>query len=105
MTPVSHGKPCAGNPHARFDEGASAPANPRRNDLLHPAIKDAIDCMSTAERVQTMEYLWSVLSSYYDSEVPEWHANVLAERENAPEDEFEDWEDAKKELRGELVAH
>ena len=21
MTPVSHGKPCAGNPHARFDEG------------------------------------------------------------------------------------
>ena len=39
---------------------------------------------------------------YYDSEVPEWHANVLAERENAPEDEFEDWEDAKKELRGEF---
>ena len=70
-----------------------------------PAIKDAIDCMSTAERVQTMEYLWSVLSSYYDSKVPEWHANVLAERANAPEDEFEDWEDAKKELRGELVAH
>ena len=31
-----------------------------------PEIKDAIDCMSTAERVQTMEYLWSVLSSYYD---------------------------------------
>ena len=37
MTPVSHGKPCAGNPHARFDEGASAPANPRRNALLHLA--------------------------------------------------------------------
>ena len=70
-----------------------------------PAIKDVIDCMSTAERVQTMEFLWSVLSSYYESEVPEWHANVLAERENASEDEFEDWEDAKKELRGELVAH
>ena len=25
MTPVSHGKPCAGNPHARFEEGASTP--------------------------------------------------------------------------------
>ena len=25
MTPVSHRKPCAGNPHARFEEGASAP--------------------------------------------------------------------------------
>ena len=24
MTPVSHRKPCAGNPHARFEEGASA---------------------------------------------------------------------------------
>ena len=35
MTPVSHGKPCAGNPHARFEEGASAQAEPRRNALLH----------------------------------------------------------------------
>ena len=70
-----------------------------------PVIKEAIDKMSTAERVQTMEYLWSVLSSYYDTKVPEWHANVLAERENAPEDEVEDWETAKKELRGEILAH
>ena len=67
-----------------------------------PAIKEAIDQMSTAERVQTMEYLWSVLSSYYDSEVPKWHAAVLAERENATEDEFEDWEDVKRELRSEI---
>lgn len=35
MTPVSHGKPCAGNPHARFDEGASASEEPRRKALLH----------------------------------------------------------------------
>ena len=63
---------------------------------------DEFQRLKAAERVQTMEYLWSVLSSYYDSEVPEWHANVLAERENASEDEFEDWEDAKKELRGEF---
>ena len=70
-----------------------------------PAIKEAIDQMSTAERVQTMEYLWSVLSSYYDSEVPEWHAVVLAERENASEDEFEDWEEVKRELRSEILSH
>ena len=38
MTPVSHGKPCAGNPHARFEEGASAPKSPRRNALLHKGI-------------------------------------------------------------------
>ena len=35
MTSDSHGKPCAGNPHARFEEGASAPESPRRNALLH----------------------------------------------------------------------
>jgi len=28
MTPVSHRKPCAGNPHARFEEGASALGEP-----------------------------------------------------------------------------
>ena len=38
MTPVSHGKPCAGNPHARFEEGASAPETPRRNALLHKCV-------------------------------------------------------------------
>ena len=40
MTPVSHGKPCAGNPHARFDEGAPASEKPRRNALLHTTITD-----------------------------------------------------------------
>ena len=35
MTPVSHGKPCAGNPHARFEEGASAQEEPRRSALLN----------------------------------------------------------------------
>ena len=35
MIPVSQGKPCAGNPHARFEEGVSAPESPRRNALLH----------------------------------------------------------------------
>ena len=40
MTSVSHGKPCAGNPHARFEEGASASEIPRRNALLHNTIEE-----------------------------------------------------------------
>ena len=44
MTPVSHGKPCAGNPHARFDEGASASEEPRRNALLHQSQCDGGRC-------------------------------------------------------------
>ena len=39
MTPVSHGKPCAGNPHARFDEGASASEELRRKALLHKGVR------------------------------------------------------------------
>ena len=35
MTTVSHGKPYAGNPHVRFDEGDPASAEPRRKSLLH----------------------------------------------------------------------
>ena len=35
MTTVSHGKPYAGNPHVRFEEGASESAKPSRKALLH----------------------------------------------------------------------
>ena len=45
MTPVSHGKPCAGNPHARFEEGASAPEKPRRNALLHTKLGAFVCCI------------------------------------------------------------
>ena len=52
MTPVSHGKPCAGNPHARFEEGASAPEKPRRNALLHKEkVEDKIDERAVYDRL------------------------------------------------------
>ena len=35
MKPVPHGEPYAGKLHVRFDEGASASEEPRRNALLH----------------------------------------------------------------------
>ena len=50
MTSVSHGKPCAGNPHARFEEGASAPESPRRNALLHNYMKTIADYEAAVER-------------------------------------------------------
>jgi len=70
-----------------------------RKVLEMPAIRTAIDQMSTAEKVQTMEYLWSVLSSHYADATPAWHETVLAERADAPDSEFEDWESVKSELR------
>ena len=36
------GKPCAGNPHARFEEGASAPEEPRRKALLYKRVLVAV---------------------------------------------------------------
>lgn len=70
-----------------------------------PAIKDALIRMSTAEKLQVMEFLWSALQSHYQSESPAWHDAVLDERANATDDEFEDWEDVKRELRESAYAH
>ena len=52
MTPVPQGKPCAGNPHARFEEGASALAkciNPRRSALLHNAVDAAFQKLAKSK--------------------------------------------------------
>ena len=65
----------------------------------------ALNAMSTGEKLQVMEFLCSALSPHYAQETPAWHAEVLAERENALEDEFEDWEDVKGELRDREYAH
>ena len=50
MKSVSHGKPCAGNPHARFEEGASASKTPRRSALLHMKITVRIRLISKVVR-------------------------------------------------------
>ena len=83
-------------------------AFPGRGKLMvcnMPAIKDALTKMSTAEKLQVMEFLWSALSSHYQVESPAWHDAVLDERANATDDEFEDWEDVKRELRAPAYAH
>ncbi len=66
-----------------------------------------LDEMSVEEKLQTMEVLWDSLSHDPDViESPQWHGEILAQREQAierGEDEFEDWETAKKQLRDELL--
>ena len=62
--------------------------------------------MTTADKLRLMEELWQDLSASA-SEVlsPEWHGEVLAERERlieSGEETFIDWETAKKQLREEL---
>jgi hypothetical protein len=62
--------------------------------------------MTTPDKLRLMEKLWRNLSMT-DSEVasPEWHEEVLAERDrliDSGEETFIDWETAKKRLREEL---
>ena len=62
--------------------------------------------MTTAEKLRLMEDLWQNLSTE-DSAVdsPSWHGDVLAERDRllaSGEEQFIDWEVAKKHLRAEL---
>jgi hypothetical protein len=43
-----------------------------------PAIHEAIDRMTTAEKFEAMDYLWASLSADTDSIPPAWHERELA---------------------------
>lgn len=65
-----------------------------------------LDQLSTAEKLRTMEYLWDDLCRHADEiPAPEWHGDVLAERESAVSSgaaKFHDWEDEKSRIRDTL---
>ncbi len=65
-----------------------------------------LQAMTTPEKLRLMEELWQNLSMT-TSEIhpPEWHGDVLAERDrliDSGEETFIDWETAKKRLQEEL---
>ena len=43
-----------------------------------PAVMEAIDRMTTSEKFDTMNYLWSSLSASGDNLTPAWHERELA---------------------------
>jgi len=63
---------------------------------------ESLHQLTLKEKLMIMEALWSGLSqSEAAIEVPQWHKDVLDERESAIADgsaRFLDWEDAKKEI-------
>ena len=56
-----------------------------------------LEKMTLAEKMQAMEELWADLSRNDRFESPAWHADVLKAR--SAENEFVDWEAAKRQLR------
>jgi hypothetical protein len=69
-------------------------------------IKLQIHEMSHAEKLIALEALWEDLSrNEAGYEAPQWHAEALAateERVNSGQEQFVDWESAKRELRKQL---
>lgn len=67
-----------------------------------PMVREAIDKMSADERLQTMEYLWSVMTRVAVPEPPAWHQQVLDERRRrvaAGEESFISLEESKRRFR------
>ena len=67
-----------------------------------PAVMEAIDRMTSDERVKTMEYLWAAMTAVAVPEPPAWHGAVLAERRRraqSGEDEFITIAESKRRLR------
>lgn len=66
----------------------------------------ALEKMSVTDKIQVMESIWDDLCSRADKVAsPPWHREILAERETAiqrGEDEFEDWESAKRDITKEI---
>jgi hypothetical protein len=62
-----------------------------------------LEKMSTEEKIRTMESIWEDLCKKADSLAsPLWHKDILHEREEQiknGDDEFIDWEKAKKQIR------
>ena len=70
-----------------------------------PEVMEAIDRMSSEERVKTMEYLWAAMTADAEPESPAWHGDVLSERRRrvaAGEEKFIPLEEAMRQLREEV---
>ena len=57
--------------------------------------------LTTIEKIQMMEKLWSDLSRDSEFDMPQWHERILSVREKeleAGKEEFLDWDKVRKEL-------
>ena len=65
-----------------------------------------LEKMSTEDKIRTMETIWEDLCKKAESvPSPSWHKGILDEREKAietGEEEFVDWNKAKKQIEDEI---
>lgn len=68
-------------------------------------ISSQLNKMTTEEKLQTMELLWDDLCQASDFSSPDWHKNVLDDREKRLKEgneEILDWTESKLQLRDSL---
>ncbi len=68
-------------------------------------ISSQLNQMTTEEKLRTMELIWDDLCQSSDFSSPDWHKDVLDEREKqlkAGKEEILDWAESKQELRDSL---
>ena len=61
-----------------------------------------IDDLSTNEKIELMEKLWTNLSSSHDYSPPSWHKDELARRKNLAEEgkeTYTEWNKTNEEIR------
>ncbi len=69
-------------------------------------ITSQLNQMSTEEKLRTMEQIWDALCQTSDFNSPDWHKNLLEERERRikeGKEEILDWEESKRQLRDSLL--
>ena len=65
-----------------------------------------LETMSIEEKIETMELIWNELCYKAKSvESPQWHKEILSKREEDVQngnEEFIDWETAKKDIKNKI---
>ena len=66
-----------------------------------PAVMESVRKMSTDEKFTVINLIWQDIAASSDIPVPEWHFDILKEREQSLADgtaKLVDWEDVKAKL-------
>ena len=72
-----------------------------------PAVMEAINRMSSEEKIKTMEYLWASMTAAAEPKPPAWHGDILSERRRrvaAGEEGFMSIAESKRRLYEEVHA-
>ncbi|TVQ64831.1 MAG: addiction module antitoxin RelB [Balneolaceae bacterium] len=67
----------------------------------------SIEILTTAEKIELMEKLWTDISALASYSPPDWHGEELASRRGAVKEgktTYTNWEQAKKEIRYEMIS-